>query len=716
MGLCETVLTLPPRADEALQREPVTVGIPFPQGLLRAPDQARLLDGEDELYCQRRALASWPDGSVRWLLVDFQVDLPAGAPKRLRVACDQGAAQSVLSETGVTLADEGERIVLDNGPLRIVGRKSALALLESVCLGGKEVLAPGQSQGFGLVDLAGRAYSTARCREPRIRVEAAGPLRAAVRFEGSHVDGEGRSLLDFSILLTTWSDKPYAAVDYQVVHRGGEQFVELHEMAYEARFGPGSEARPLVRPEALSEEGEGGRRIDIPPAQAPAPDGPGEAAPWAGRVEAPRGIALAIRHAVAQRPKRLAAAPDLLRLDFYPPSERPLRLHQGSAKSHQLLLYAFAAGEGERAIERRVRLFDRPVRPAVPAAWHARSGAFGSPLPAKSVPRLSQAVGEALRRRPRPQGVLDFGDEPLPPPPEAPQARAWSNNAFDLAHGLCLHHALTAEEAAAADAEALVRHVLDVDHVHFSPDPLCDGGLAAPDAGHWRGGLVSPAHQWVEGLLDHYHATGCWGACRAVRRVGENVLRHVPALLARPLAEGPLDAVGWALYTVATLYRELDKPQYFDAARKLVDHVASGGVPPDARPAALAVVLTGLHRYGDVAGEVPCEALFLEQLDALLDRAQPLGGEPEHALLLDPLAYAHQLSGERRYLEAGLPLIRWLFGEGPLASPEAEAAACPVCGTHLALAIRPLLTYLAAYEASGQLDALGPGPWAPAAT
>ena len=58
--------------------EPVTVSIPFANGKLTDPRQLRVLDGDEALPVQARVLATWPDGSVKWLLVHLQPDLPEG--------------------------------------------------------------------------------------------------------------------------------------------------------------------------------------------------------------------------------------------------------------------------------------------------------------------------------------------------------------------------------------------------------------------------------------------------------------------------------------------------------------------------------------------------------------------------------------------------------------------------------------------------------------
>ena len=55
---------------------PVTGGIPLARGLARAADALVLLDADGRpLDMQAEVLSRWGDGSARWILLDFQVDL-----------------------------------------------------------------------------------------------------------------------------------------------------------------------------------------------------------------------------------------------------------------------------------------------------------------------------------------------------------------------------------------------------------------------------------------------------------------------------------------------------------------------------------------------------------------------------------------------------------------------------------------------------------------
>ena len=70
-------LTITNREGAALVAEPVVSGIPFAQGSLADAGSVRLLRAGTEVPAQFSAPARWPDGSVRWLHVATEVEVPA---------------------------------------------------------------------------------------------------------------------------------------------------------------------------------------------------------------------------------------------------------------------------------------------------------------------------------------------------------------------------------------------------------------------------------------------------------------------------------------------------------------------------------------------------------------------------------------------------------------------------------------------------------------
>jgi len=90
----DIALTVRNREASARTMQPVTSGIPFAQGVLVNVSKVRLLKGGSEIPAQFLRTAVWPDDSVRWLLVDFQVDLPASGTASLTLQTGK-APQSV---------------------------------------------------------------------------------------------------------------------------------------------------------------------------------------------------------------------------------------------------------------------------------------------------------------------------------------------------------------------------------------------------------------------------------------------------------------------------------------------------------------------------------------------------------------------------------------------------------------------------------------------
>ena len=85
--------------------EPVTVSIPFAAGALTDPARLVIRDNDVALPTQARALATWSDGSVKWLLVHFQPDLPDNRDKTLTFDIDE-TCQVFRNLTGLVDAIE----------------------------------------------------------------------------------------------------------------------------------------------------------------------------------------------------------------------------------------------------------------------------------------------------------------------------------------------------------------------------------------------------------------------------------------------------------------------------------------------------------------------------------------------------------------------------------------------------------------------------------
>lgn len=175
---------------------PVTGGLPFGRGELRDAAQVRLRDGANELPLQTEVLARWPDGSVKWLLLDFQ----SGPAAALALDFGDGVARAAAPGALSAEADaEGARI--DTGALAFGVLRDGGGLLDSVRFAGLDFALPAQARA-NYLDMV-RAASPAdyhpaeravRNGEPdpstlaidAVTLETAGPLRATVRIDGRY--------------------------------------------------------------------------------------------------------------------------------------------------------------------------------------------------------------------------------------------------------------------------------------------------------------------------------------------------------------------------------------------------------------------------------------------------------------------------------------------------------------------------------------------------
>ena len=116
------------------RKYPLTRGVPLPQGIVAGVENLSLQDAQGrDVPAQLRVLGRWPDGSAKWVLVDFQADVEAGQEAVYTLQyTDQKAAANVQ---GVEITDREDRFEVCTGPLRFGIGKKAFALFDGVELG-----------------------------------------------------------------------------------------------------------------------------------------------------------------------------------------------------------------------------------------------------------------------------------------------------------------------------------------------------------------------------------------------------------------------------------------------------------------------------------------------------------------------------------------------------------------------------------------------------
>ena len=172
-----------PKAATTRDAEPATVGLPLPLGLCRAPEdiQVAVVDGPS-VPLQRRVLDRWPDGSLRWVLLDFQCDTRASYEVQI------GVERSAVIDRRTRAAMVGDAIAIDTDAMRLRLAPGSNVLCEAVVSEGPDVASRVK------LKLTERDGGSAAVVFGEALVESDGPLRTTVRVDG-HVGPAADPLL-----------------------------------------------------------------------------------------------------------------------------------------------------------------------------------------------------------------------------------------------------------------------------------------------------------------------------------------------------------------------------------------------------------------------------------------------------------------------------------------------------------------------------------------
>lgn len=271
---------------------PVSSGVPLPVGAVQDVGQLRLTDAAGrEIPAQFTPLSRYGgrDDSLRWVLLDFQQDVPANGEVTVHLRNDRPARPVAAP---VRIVETAEGISVDTGALVAEISRRSGSLLQSVRVGGSQVIRAGAADGPALRSGAvarmerfrGPAWNTHGWEKSRslenvaiaeavyrggppreVAVEMAAPMRSVIVIRGRHLPaarGAGildDGLYDYTVRLHFYRGHSYIKVEYAVENadRAQPQSVHLFREAslnHSLTLGPavvvsaGGEAAPANAP------------------------------------------------------------------------------------------------------------------------------------------------------------------------------------------------------------------------------------------------------------------------------------------------------------------------------------------------------------------------------------------------------------------------------------------------------------------------------------
>lgn len=642
----------------------VRCGVPFAKGeFFRMPGQLQLFtpDGKN-IPCQISAVGFWPDGSVKWALLQFHADLKAG--KSVTYTLENRPQNPLPAKDQLKITESTGEITITTGPLQAVIDKQKFNLLKSVAIDGNRngkfeaaekrgAFAP---EGVKIRNEKGQVFAAANSAPEKITFEEKGPQVATLKVTGSYTDADGNEYGKYISRLRFHAGSDAVEIMHKHVNNHLDtEFTDFTDLTVDwqpaakitgAALRLPNESLTLKPPFAAFQADE--KKLTI-----------GDADRWTPMTGAitihsangPRET-ITIRDAALRYPKGYRADAEKLTIQLLPqlPDAKfgttlPHYLQFPFCEGFYRLKWGMGFTEnirldfGDSAAKADAEA-NQPVIAVVNRDYLASTRAIPGVTPTADTSfadwdrEVAKSVDEHYQRKLhyREFGFLNYGDW------YGERERNWGNNEYDLAHGLFSHFARTGNRLAFKLAEAAAQHQADVDIVQAYPDRFYLGANAQHGIGHtgvnyqnyqratWSypcdiSFSAQNGHTWSEGMLECWYHTGNPMVMDSALMLGEHMLNFMaPSFTALGTHER---SAGWSLKALMALYRATGDPAYLKACEKIVgialkeQKFDKGGawphpMPPDHAnghkntygncPYLIGILLEGLREYHLDAG------------------------------------------------------------------------------------------------------------------
>ncbi len=227
----ELKLTVRESAGEARTGEPISGGVPLPPGRFKTGQPFALFQaGGKEIPCQVSPLVTGADGTLRWVLVDFQDDVAASGTSGYVLKAARPTARPAAA---LKVHDSDQAVTIDTGRVRLtVSRTRPFGVLAGVSVGGRPVVTGGE---LACTRLTGRSGwdDPARWQERTFRAGVpgsvkllyAGPLRVTVEAAGRFEADPAKAA--YQAWLTAWAGSARVRVKLKICNSNPDRYTAL---------------------------------------------------------------------------------------------------------------------------------------------------------------------------------------------------------------------------------------------------------------------------------------------------------------------------------------------------------------------------------------------------------------------------------------------------------------------------------------------------------
>ncbi len=191
---------------------PVTLGVPFPKGMLKDVNALHLVDETGkQTPSQIEATGFWTqDGSIQWIRVDAIV-----TTSHHYYLTNSSTTQFSLGQVTVSVKQTSNGIELKSGEVKYILALGKSPITE-IWVGANKVADCSTSRGLYVVDQKGRLASASTVNET-MQIESNGPVEACVKFEGDYRTSDGEILAHHITRVELFAGNYYANVTHTLV-------------------------------------------------------------------------------------------------------------------------------------------------------------------------------------------------------------------------------------------------------------------------------------------------------------------------------------------------------------------------------------------------------------------------------------------------------------------------------------------------------------------
>lgn len=655
--------------------EPCFISIPFSKGVLRNASDFKIYDEDKALLQQSKITGTYEDGSIKYLFSRFLCDLPANSKKTLFF--DISSDNNSSSDNTIMVSKTSTGFIIDNHFCVFELKNDFTSLFNSY----KNEFDYFDSNSFigPKININNESFSF---HYNKWSILEEGPICYVFSCDGYF----GSLKYPASIKLTCFNNKPYLDISITFFNYDSSP-VLVSDYYFEVTIP--DVTRSLVASSnyktdfKISEDGEEVIK-EITAESLLNQSNEHFAETFYGTffadITGKSGICGTIFQAMQNFPKAVSASSNGFKLYLIPDTDKKIEFASGMAREQRFQLFFHSKDTDLQEINHRSTVYQMPVVPVLDSSVYEESSLFPDIFVHSKNSEAEWALINCADSHSRGYGILNFGD--TPDPNYTNQGRGsgelvWTNNEYDFPHACFLMFIKTGIRRFLDYLLVSANHQIDVDVCHFSNDPLLMGGQWEHTNGHCKNGVMVCSHQWVEGILDCYHVTGDIRYYYTAIGIGENILR----LLDTPMYQnkGSFNAreTGWALRSLTALYVETGDKKWTVKSEWIVNQFKEwfdtfgGWLAPYMDnvvirvPFMISVAIGSLMRYYRVSPRDDIKNMILAAVDDMIENClmdnglffykelpslNRLGNNP---LVLEALAIAYELSGNKKYLLAG---------------------------------------------------------------